>query len=187
MGIAAAMVALPLLWPVLAGRATTALHDWTLIAMGALYVGWLGSHAVLLRELPDGLDWVLLALFSVWITDSAAYFVGRAIGRRKLAPSISPNKTWEGAVAGLIGGAVAVVALHEAFGLDASAVELVALAVVLPVIGQLGDLGESALKRSWGVKDTGWLLPGHGGFLDRIDSLLIVVPVVYYWVRWLVM
>ncbi len=186
-GVAAATVVLPFLWPVLAGRAATALHDWVVVSGGALYVGWLGSHLVLIHELRDGRDWLLLAVMSVFATDTAAYFTGRTLGRHKMAPRISPKKTWEGGGGGLVGGVAAVLALSAAFDLDASTAQIMGLAVILPVAAQLGDLAESALKRSMGVKDMGGLLPGHGGVADRLDSVLFAAPMLYYWVRWVVM
>ncbi len=183
--LAAAVMAL-LLWPVLASRTDTALADVGTVVLGVLYVGWLGAHAVLLRDLGDGREWVLLGLFAVFATDTAAYAVGRALGRHQMAPRISPLKTWEGSVGGLAGGFLAVIALHAAFDLGAARWIIVGLAAILPLVAQLGDLAESALKRSIGVKDMGSLLPGHGGVIDRMDSLLFAFPVLYYWVRWVI-
>lgn len=179
-----AAVAVPALWPVLAVRPATALADWSAVTLGVMYYGWLGSHAVLLRELPDGRDWLFVGLFGVFATDSGAYFVGRSIGRHHLAPRISPHKTWEGAVGGWAGGLIVILVLRSVFGLPLSGRETFLLALVLPVIAQLGDLAKSALKRSVGVKDFGRIMPGHGGMADRIDSLLFAVPVLYFWLQW---
>jgi phosphatidate cytidylyltransferase len=118
---------------------------------------------------------VLLVLVLVWIADSAAYFVGRAWGRRKLAPSISPGKTWEGVAGGLIGAALYAIIL--AFFTDRGAwLALVVTALLLGMVSIVGDLFESAVKRQAGVKDSGSLLPGHGGILDRIDSATAALP-----------
>jgi phosphatidate cytidylyltransferase len=118
---------------------------------------------------------VLLALVLVWIADTAAYFVGRAWGRRRLAPSISPGKTWEGAAGGLIG--ATLYAIIIAFFIDAGAwLALVVTALLLGMVSIVGDLFESAVKRQAGVKDSGSLLPGHGGILDRIDSATAALP-----------
>jgi phosphatidate cytidylyltransferase len=180
-----AAVAVPSLWPVLAARPATALSDWSGVTLGVMYYGWLGSHAVLLRELPDGRDWLLLGLFGVFATDTGAYFVGRSLGRHHLAPEISPHKTWEGAAGGFAAGLVVVLTLRALFGLPLSERETLLLGLILPVVAQLGDLAKSALKRSAGVKDFGRIMPGHGGMADRIDSLLFAIPVLYFWLRWI--
>lgn len=171
------------------GRATPPfsppfMQSWAFTAAGLLYVGGLLLHAVLLRNLPLGREWLLIALFGVWTCDTGAYMVGSLWGKRKLAPRISPNKTWEGAVGGFVTGAIVVVGLARLF--DVALMHAVALGMLIPVFTILGDLAESALKRGTGTKDTGRLLPGHGGVLDRIDSLMVVVPIVYYYVTLLV-
>lgn len=124
---------------------------------------------------------LLFALVITWVGDTAAYFVGRAIGKHPLAPKLSPKKTWEGTFASLAGAVlIAVAALHW---LNFSPIELIGMAVAGNIAGQAGDLLESAYKRSAGVKDSGSLLPGHGGILDRIDALVLAIPVVwYYWI-----
>ena len=129
----------------------------------------------------------MLAVFATFIADTAAYFVGRAVGRIKLAPHISPGKTVEGTVAGLLVGALGVVLLNWVLGIRIDALELAPLAVLLPVAAIIGDLAESVVKRSVGVKDAGGLLPGHGGFLDRFDALLFTNVLVYYYVIWIVL
>lgn len=185
-GALVAAVMASLLWPVLTSRTSTALADASVVIFGIVYIGWLGAHAVLLRDLTDGRDWVLLGLFAVFATDTAAYAVGRILGRHTMTPNISPRKTWEGGVGGFLGGFGAVLALNSLFGLGAGPWAIVGLALILPVVAELGDLAESALKRSMAVKDMGTLLPGHGGVIDRMDSLLFALPVLYYWVRWVV-
>jgi phosphatidate cytidylyltransferase len=154
--------------------------SWAFTAAGLLYIGGLLVHAVLLRNLPDGRNWLLISLVGVWTCDTGAYIVGSMWGRRKLAPRISPNKTWEGAISGFVTGAAVVVVLAQLF--DVALIHALVLAVLVPIATILGDLAESALKRGTGTKDTGRLLPGHGGMLDRIDSLMVVLPVVYYYV-----
>ncbi|MGE5676055.1 MAG: phosphatidate cytidylyltransferase [Mycobacterium leprae] len=151
---------------------------------GVLYVGWLVSHLILLRGLGNGtgwdtgLKWVTLAFFCTWVADSLAYFVGRAFGKHKLAPKISPKKSVEGA----IGGGVSTVIVGALWGpvVGITAFQGGAIAVVAFILSVVGDLSESALKRYCGVKDSGNLLPGHGGVLDRFDSSLFVLPFIYY-------
>lgn len=127
---------------------------------------------------------MLLAMLAVMSTDAAAYAGGRLLGRHQLAPSVSPNKTVEGALFGWLGGFGATIALDQIFGLDVAIWPLVLLAIVLPVLSQLGDLVESLFKRAMDVKDSSNLIPGHGGVLDRLDSLLFGLPVVYFFVQW---
>ncbi len=154
---------------------------------GVLYIGWLGSHLVLLRQLDNGQDWVYLAVFATFANDTSAYFVGRAIGRTKLVPRISPGKTVEGSLGGILFGALGLVLLNWALGLRVDVWPLIPLAVLVPVAAQLGDLAESLIKRGAGVKDAGVLVPGHGGVLDRLDSVLFAVPVVYYYALWVIL
>jgi phosphatidate cytidylyltransferase len=166
------------------GATEAGFHEWGVIVAGALYPGLLGSYLVGLRFLGDGRDWVLLAIFTTFATDTGAYAVGRLLGRRKLAPRISPGKTVEGGVGGLVAAAAVCVALGELLGLDQPVALMLALGAAIGVAGQLGDLSESLLKRSLGVKDMGHIFPGHGGVLDRLDSILFVAPLVYYVVRY---
>lgn len=139
------------------------------------------SFAVRLHGLGHDGPWLLLfALAITWANDTVAYFVGRAIGKHPLAPALSPKKTWEGAVAGVV--ASLLVGWLFSLWLKAPVPHLLAMAAFGNVAGQVGDLLESAYKRSAGVKDSGGLLPGHGGVLDRIDALILAIPVVwYYW------
>lgn len=152
---------------------------------GLVYPSWLASHLVLLRQAPGGLAAFFVALIGTWVFDSASYFAGRAWGRHKLAPRVSPGKSVEGLVGGAVVGGVVIVWLAVAW-LDLGFGVATVLALSLMTAAQLGDLAESALKRQSGVKDSGTLIPGHGGVLDRFDSLLAVMPTVYYlWVLWL--
>ena len=148
-----------------------------------LYVGVLLSTFVLVRDAEDGRSWLFLGILATFATDTGAYAVGRAIGRHKLAPSISPGKTREGAAGGWLAGAAAVFALNGLLDTDVAFITILPLALVLPVAAQAGDLFESWMKRRMGIKDASNLLPGHGGFLDRLDSLLFVMPVLYAFLR----
>ena len=138
--------------------------------------------ALIALRLDDaGLQWTALAFLVTFATDTGAYAVGRAVGRRKLAPSISPGKTWEGAVGGLVGAAAAAAALVVLLdGIESRLLPAVALGLGIGVVAQAGDLLESKVKRLADAKDSGRLIPGHGGLLDRLDSLLPVFPLVYY-------
>ncbi len=138
--------------------------------------------ALIALRLDDaGLQWTALAFLVTFATDTSAYAVGRAVGRRKLAPSISPGKTWEGAVGGLVGAAAAAAALVVLLdGIESNLLPAVALGLGVGVAAQAGDLIESKVKRLADAKDSGRLIPGHGGLLDRLDSLLPVFPLVYY-------
>jgi phosphatidate cytidylyltransferase len=178
-------VLLPLIFVTLAGDPSTGLQRWLWVVGGVLYLGWLGSHLVLLREAPDGRDWVLLALFTTFTTDTSSYFVGRALGRRPLASRISPGKTVEGAVGGLLFGLAAALLLNYFLGLRLEAALIVPVAVLLPLAAELGDLAESLLKRGMQVKDASPLIPGHGGLMDRLDSLIFTGVVLYYYLLWI--
>lgn len=149
---------------------------------GAVYVGWLLSHLVFIRQLPDGFHYVILLLAATWSTDTAAYFVGMNLGRHKLAPTLSPKKTIEGAAGGAAGSILAALLV----GLLAPQMALyhyILIGLLVGLIGLVGDLAESALKRMAGLKDSGAVIPGHGGVLDRFDSMLFTGPAVYYYLR----
>jgi phosphatidate cytidylyltransferase len=154
-------------------RAATAL--WA--AIGVALIGLPTIALVWLRSIPElGLSLVLWLLIVVWSTDTAAYVVGRRIGGLRLAPSISPGKTWSGLSGGIIGASLASAVTAWALGSE-RLVQAAGLGAVFAVLAQLGDLAESALKRRAGVKDSGSLIPGHGGVLDRVDGLLLTAPV----------
>ena len=162
------------------------LWDWAVTAGVALYVGGLLAYGPLLRGLEQGREWVLLMLLATFATDTGAFTSGRLMGRRPLAPSVSPGKTWEGAIGGLLAALGASVGLAYAFDLGISWGEALALGAMVGIVGQMGDLLESRVKRAAGAKESGWLIPGHGGVLDRIDSIVLNLPVVYYFVIWVV-
>jgi phosphatidate cytidylyltransferase len=149
-----------------------------------LYVGLLGSYLVAVRAVPTpGMAGQLLTLyFAILMSgDAAAYYVGRAFGRHKLAPRVSPGKTVEGALGGFGGSLVGALVSQATFYQQLPIWHAVVLAVAVGALGQLGDLAESLLKRGAGVKDSSAILPGHGGLLDRLDSLLLPAPVLYYY------
>jgi len=159
---------------------------WSWILAGMLYMGWMLSHWVLMRNSGDwpGRDWVLITLLSTFAVDTTAYFVGRAFGKHKLAPNISPGKTWEGAIGGLTAGMAAVIILSLALGVEIGYGPLIIIGVLIGTIAQVGDLAESKLKRVTGVKESGAIIPGHGGILDRLDSVVLTGVVVYYCLEW---
>jgi phosphatidate cytidylyltransferase len=154
------------------------------IALGVMYLPLMLSHLLLLRLEPNGRLWIFLVLMAVMFCDSFAYFVGRKIGKTKLYPAVSPNKSVEGAFAGLIGSVVAVMIAKFTFLPIIGFVDGIAIGLLLSLFGQSGDLFESLLKRACGVKDSGTLIPGHGGLLDRLDSLLFSFPIIFYIVRY---
>ena len=152
--------------------------DFALTLSGILYIGWIGAFFISIRNLPDGLWWFLLSLLAIWLADASAYLFGRRFGRHKLAPRVSPKKTWEGYLAGIgvsiIGSAGLALLWRFGAGPD-SGINALSGAIIGGVIGTfapIGDLGISMFKRQIGEKDTGALLPGHGGILDRIDAWL---------------
>ena len=149
---------------------------------GLILVAFPLSYAVRLHGAgSQGPALLLFAMVIIWVGDTAAYFVGRSFGKYKLAPHLSPNKTWEGAVASFLGSPI--VAVVFARFMSVPLLHLLAMAAAGNVAGQVGDLLESAYKRSAGIKDSGSILPGHGGVLDRIDALILAIPVVwYYWI-----
>ena len=174
--------AVSLVWLLSRPPDTRTSSTWTATIAAAVYVGGMLFHAPVLRAIDDGREWVLFLLLATFATDSFAFLVGRTVGRRVLAPSISPSKTWEGAIGGILAAAGAAVAGAQSWNLGIGLGQAAGLGALIGVVGQLGDLIESRLKRSADVKDSGWLLPGHGGILDRLDSIVLNLVVVYYFV-----
>jgi phosphatidate cytidylyltransferase len=153
-----------------------------LTLFGALFAGWMPAHLALIRDLrPHGEAFAFLTFAAVWAMDTAAYAAGRGFGRHALAPVLSPKKTWEGAAAGF-GAAIAVCLAFQKFKLSESVTPLqaVVIGVIIGSMGQLSDLAESMVKRDAGAKDSGALLPGHGGVFDRFDSYILCAPAVFY-------
>lgn len=157
------------------------IHHLALVFLGHIYVAMPLGLLAALGDLPWGRQWVFLILLLVMASDTAAYFVGITLGQRKLYPAISPKKSVEGAIGGLAGALIGVLVAKYWFLPILALWECLLLAVILGPLAQVGDLVESMLKRSFGVKDSGTLIPGHGGILDRLDSLLLVFPLVYFY------
>ena len=184
----ASAILLSLVWLILRTQKEQAFTSWAWTLAGIIYVGWLLSYLVALRGLEDGRNWVFLALFATFASDTTAFFVGRAWGRHRLAPSISPGKTCEGAIGGILGAITASLffMLPTPLNLHLNWGQAILVGLLASIIGRLGDLVESLFKRNIGVKDSGRLVPGHGGFLDRMDSVVFTGIVVYYYVIWVI-
>jgi phosphatidate cytidylyltransferase len=189
-----AAILLPLLWLLTYSRKNESFAAWAWMLAGVAYLGLLLGYFVALRDVVDGRNWVYLAFLGTFASDTAAFFTGRALGRHKLAPQISPSKTWEGSIGGLLGAAlISLVFVPVSFGAVSNPLHipgtglftLLAAGILVAVFGQLGDLVESLFKRNVHAKESGWLLPGHGGALDRVDSVAFAGVVVYYFV-WLI-
>ena len=160
-----------------------AFANWAWTLGGILYIGWLMSYYVALEKLDGGHGgWIFLALFCTFSSDTSAYLLGRVIGRHKMAPYVSPNKTWEGAVSGVAGAVVASLLVVFFFHLPLNSWQAALLGILISIFGQMGDLVKSLFKRNMQVKDSGSVLPGHGGFMDRMDSLAFAGVLVYVFV-----
>lgn len=171
-----------------AGRSGT---DFALTLAGILYLGWLGAYFVSLRDAQGGMWWVLVALPTVWLADGGAYLVGSKLGRRRMTPRLSPKKSWEGYLAGLLLGtlgATGLAALYTNLALPGSGITLgtgLAVGLVVSALAPIGDLGASMIKRELQIKDTGTLFPGHGGAFDRLDTWLWAGTLAFYVTQWL--
>jgi phosphatidate cytidylyltransferase len=165
----------------LRSRGTLSIEPVATTLLAVLYVGWFLGHAVLLYRLTNGGAVVLLLVGTTWLGESAAYAVGSSMGRHPLAPVISPRKTVEGAVAQVIASALGALVLGAWLLPEWGVPATLGAGVVLGLVGQVGDLAESVIKRSVGAKDSGTLIPGHGGLLDRVDGLLLNAPALYYY------
>ncbi|WP_203623766.1 MULTISPECIES: phosphatidate cytidylyltransferase [unclassified Lacticaseibacillus] len=170
-----------LLLNTVASKNKTSYDDVAVSALSIFYIGTGFHYFIMLRNDPNGgLDTLLFAMLIVWLTDSGAYFCGRAFGKHKLWPAISPNKTWEGSIGGNVTALIFAAIYLNFFPQAYSFWPMMGIALALSIIGSLGDLIESALKRYYGVKDSGKILPGHGGILDRFDSMLLVMPMIHF-------
>jgi phosphatidate cytidylyltransferase len=147
-----------------------------------IYIPFLLMHLVLLRQTSFGIQWLLVIMLIVMTNDSAAYYTGSAFGKHRLYPLVSPKKSIEGAIGGLIGSLGGTLLAKFTFFPQLTFCDAVATALGVGMVGQAGDLFESLLKRSFGVKDSGTIIPGHGGVLDRLDSILFAAPITYYYV-----
>jgi phosphatidate cytidylyltransferase len=164
--------------------------NWALTVAGGIYLGVAGAHFILIRQLNNGQWWLLLALTGTWLADSGAYFIGRKFGVHKMTPSLSPKKSWEGLAGGVAFGVVLnsllAVVLSQALNIYLPWWAGAVLGLIGALIGVLGDLSISMIKREVGAKDSGRIIPGHGGVLDRLDSLLFTIVVSYYFIVWVV-
>ncbi|HEY9121707.1 MAG TPA: CDP-archaeol synthase, partial [Brevefilum sp.] len=165
---------------------TDAAFNLVINLMVSLYLGWVGSHFILIRELPEGLGWLLTALPATWLADAGAYTIGRKFGKSKMAPNLSPNKTWAGLLGGTIAGSMSgllLVLLWRSVGFlspDTPIWQGLVMGFVVSILSPVGDLFISLFKRTAGVKDTGNIIPGHGGILDRIDTWIWAGMLGYY-------
>ena len=162
--------------------------DFTVTVAGIVYLGWIGAYLIDLRNMPEGLWWLLIVLPTIWLADMAAYFVGIRFGKHPLSPRLSPKKTWEGYWAGVVFGTLSSIGLailwHSFGGPEVVWWQAAALGVLLSIFTTLGDLGESMFKRQAGLKDSSNIFPGHGGVLDRIDSWLWGAALGYLFINW---
>ncbi len=185
-----AILILSISWQLFRSQDKIPTTSWALTVAGGLYIGWLSANAIRLRGLPSdnvGLAWTVLAVLVTWVGDTAAYFVGKSIGRHKFWPRLSPRKTWEGIIAGVFGCVLTgVIVGFLAMRLMGAIGPLHGLMVglVAGIVGPLGDLAVSMMKRQVGAKDSSQIIPGHGGLLDRTDSLLFIVATTYYYAIW---
>jgi phosphatidate cytidylyltransferase len=150
---------------------------------GLIYIGWLGCYIISLRNLPDGMWWILLVIPTTGMVDGGAFFMGSLFGKHRMAPRISPKKSWEGYIGGVLFGVLGGALLAVFLQMRAPSIQPwlgLTIGALIGLVTPIGDLGESVMKRSFGVKDSGSVLPGHGGILDRIDSWLWAAPISYY-------
>ena len=177
-------ILLPFSYQILRDQVNVAFLSVASTLLGAIYIGWaFGYHLILLRSISGtGSGLIFFLIVTVWLGDAAAYIFGKRFGRHKLRPTISPGKTIEGTIAGLVFGALGGLGVWSFFLQDVlSLPHALILGVLLGIVGQLSDLSESIIKRSADAKDSGHLIPGHGGLLDRCDSLIFSAPVLYYY------
>jgi phosphatidate cytidylyltransferase len=174
------------------GRDQSAI-DFAITVTGIVYIGWLGAYLLDLRNLPQGGWWFMLVMLCVWGGDSGAYSIGRAYGKHKIAPRLSPKKSWEGYIASVISGAgigAFYLYVFTTFGYletDMTYLQAAIMGLLLGALPTLGDLGESMIKRQSGIKDSSDIMPGHGGFFDRIDSWLWGAPIGFYFLVWFIL
>jgi phosphatidate cytidylyltransferase len=160
----------------------TAAREVAFALLAFVYIPFLLMHLVLLRQTPFGVQWLLVMMLIVMTNDSAAYYTGTFFGKHRLYPLVSPKKSIEGAIGGLVGSFGGTLLAKFTFFPQLTFGDAAVTALVIGMVGQAGDLFESLLKRSFGVKDSGTIIPGHGGVLDRLDSILFAAPITYYYV-----
>jgi len=177
-------IGLPFSTEIIKRNPRSALLNTSSALLGILYVGWLfGRHLILLRQMPDGRHLVFLLLGITWSGDIGAYLIGIRFGKHKVVPAISKGKSIEGYIAGIVFSVITALAIRHWLLSSIRLLHVVVLGIGLTIIGQIGDLAESLLKRSANVKDSGRLMPGHGGLLDRCDSMIFIAPALYYYIR----
>jgi phosphatidate cytidylyltransferase len=183
MGVFVALLLIPASYVLMKGDLEEALPSSAIAVMATLYVGMLGGSLIRLRgDFPNGPKLIFFLLLVVWLGDAGAYYTGKSMGKRKLSPRISPKKTIEGLVGGIAVSVITAVVIHFTFFKEFPLVHAIVAGTILSFCGVIGDLAESMWKRSADVKDSGTLIPGHGGFLDRFDSIFFTAPILYtYW------
>lgn len=177
--ILAIIIALPALWELLRKNHESFLLDWAVMILGVMYIGGLGSYLFALRNLQDGVQLLFIPLLATWLTDIFAYLSGRIWGKDKFFPDISPKKTRQGAIGGIVAGTLTVGILGSVFGMNPLLAFLGGILIAL--LTTAGDLTESLIKRNLGVKDSGTLIAGHGGVFDRLDSMFIPLTFAYFY------
>ena len=175
-------VVLPFLMAIVRRDPPSAIPNISSALLGIMYVGWLfGRHLILLRQMQHGLQLIVLLISITWSGDIGAFLIGRRWGKHKLIPAISPGKSLEGYIAGIVFACATAMLIHIWLLQDVQLLHIIILGAMLTVVGQLGDLAESLLKRAANVKDSGSVMPGHGGILDRCDSMIFIAPALYYY------
>lgn len=180
--VALGVLAISVVWLLTQGRGRGSLISWAWTLAGVFFLGWTLGYFVLLRNVSSGREWVIVVLFTIFAADTAAFFVGKAIGKTPLAPSISPQKTWEGAVGGLLGAMIMSPLIISLLNMPASVAQGIFLGALVGIFSLVGDLMESKLKRLAEVKEASNIIPGHGGILDRLDSVVLTVVMSYYYI-----
>ena len=173
-----------LIWLIIGKNKKNQYLAWSYSIIGPIYVGWFLSYITLIRDLPQGAEWILVMLIGVFSTDTFAFLAGKKFGKHKLAPTISPGKTIEGSLVGFFAAITTIMLASFMLKLNFEIWQSIFLGILIGIFAQTGDLIESLLKRLSKVKDSGHLLPGHGGVLDRIDSIVLNTVIVYYFAIW---
>jgi len=159
----------------------------SLAMFGVFYVDLLVIYLVAIHNLADGWKYILLLLAIIWMNDTGAYFAGKSLGKRKFYAKVSPKKTWEGSIGGALAGILAALLINWIFSVGVSFGHVILLSILTGYLGQVGDLCESLIKRSTDTKDSGSIIPGHGGILDRVDALIFGAPLFYYYITLVVL
>ena len=173
-----------LIWLIIGKHKKNPYLAWSYSIIGPIYIGLFLSYIILTRDLAQGSEWVLVMIIGVFSTDTFAFFAGKTFGKHKLAPTISPGKTMEGSLLGFLAAPITVMLASFILNLNLEIWQSIFLGILIGIFSQIGDLIESYLKRLSNVKDSGHLIPGHGGILDRIDSIVLNTMIVYYFAIW---